>query len=59
MVTATDPSRAQDSILVTVNITDVDDPADIGLNVAPAFADDSAERSVAENSAAGPTSAKP
>ena len=53
VITATDPSGAQDSILVTVNITDQDDDAVIGLNAAPEFADDSAERSVDENSEAG------
>ncbi len=53
VVTATDPSGAADSILVTINVTDEDDGATIQLNVAPAFADDSADRSVAENSAAG------
>ena len=46
-VTATDAAGESDSIDVTINVTDVDE------NVAPAFADDSAERSVAENSEAG------
>ena len=53
VVNATDPSGAQDSILVNINVTDGDDDAGIQLNVAPAFADDSADRSVAENSEAG------
>ena len=53
VVSASDPSGAQDSILVTINVTDEDDDAAIELNVAPAFADDSADRSVAENSEAG------
>ena len=34
-------------------VTDEDDDAAIELNVAPAYADDSADRSVAENSEAG------
>ena len=38
---------------MTINVTDKDDNAAIQLNVAPAFADDSADRSVAENSEAG------
>ena len=53
VVTATDPSGAQDSILVTISVTDVDDSAVISLNQAPEFADDSAERSVDENSEVG------
>ncbi len=53
VVTATDPSGAQDSILVTINVTDEDDGATISLNSAPAFDADTAERSVEENAAAG------
>ena len=53
VVTATDPSGAYDSISVTINVTDKDDEATISLNQAPAFAEDSAERSVDENSEAG------
>ena len=65
VVTATDPSGAQDSILVTVNVTDVDDPADIVLgvpepeNVAPAFASDTVTLNVQENSAGGATVGDP
>ena len=64
VVNATDPSGAQDSILVTINVTDEDDAADITQvtdpvepeepeNNAPEFAAASAARSVAENTAAG------
>ena len=53
VLNGTDPSGATDSILVTINVTDENDGAAIELNVAPAFADDSADRSVAENSEAG------
>ena len=52
-VTATDPSGASSSISVVINVVDKDDPAAIQLNVAPVFADDSADLSVAENSEAG------
>ncbi len=58
-VTATDPSGASDSIAVTINVTDVNDPATIiapgtgGGNNAPTFGASSASRSVAENTAAG------
>ena len=53
VVTATDPSGASDSILVTINVTDEDDGASIALNTPPAFPSDEASRSVAENTAAG------
>lgn len=59
VVTATDPSGASDSVHVIINVTDVAEAATIiqigGVdeNVAPEFADDSVERSVAENSQAG------
>ena len=52
-VTATDPSGAADSIVVNISVTDEDDNAAIQLNAAPEFADDSADRSVDENSEAG------
>ena len=52
VVNATDPAGAVDSILVTINVTDEDDGANIELNEAPAFAEDSAELSVEENSEA-------
>ena len=52
-VTATDPSMASESIVVSITVTDADDGATIEANVAPAFAEDSAELSVEENSAAG------
>ena len=53
VVTASDPSGAADGILVTINVTDEDDGAAIELNEAPAFAEDPADLSVEENSAAG------
>ena len=62
MVTATDPSGATDSIMVTINVTDENDPPTITLgpgpppepeNTAPAFDGSSATRMVAENAAAG------
>ncbi len=53
VVTATDPSGASDSILVTINVTDENDGATITLNSAPAFDADTAERSVEENAEAG------
>ena len=58
-MTATDPSGASDSVNVIINVTDVAEAAsitivtDVNENVAPQFADDSVERSVAENSEAG------
>ena len=61
-VTATDPSGASDSIMVTINVTNVNDGATITLgpgtppepeNTAPAFDGSSATRMVAENAAAG------
>ena len=57
MVTATDPSGANDSIMVTINITDENDGATITLgvaeNTAPAFDAGTATRNVDENMAAG------
>ena len=62
MVTATDPSGASDSIMVTIMVTDGPDGATITLgpgpppepeNTAPAFDGSSATRMVAENAAAG------
>ena len=57
MVTATDPSGASDSIMVTVNITDENDGATITLgvaeNTAPAFDASTATRNVDENMYAG------
>ena len=63
MVTASDPSGATDSIMVTINVTDENDGATITLgpgpppepeNNAPAFDDGSSTtRMVAENAAAG------
>ncbi len=55
-VMATDPSGATDSIMVTINVTDEDDAAVISVavaNTAPAFEGETAERSVAEDAAAG------
>ena len=64
-VTATDPSGATDTIMVTINVKDVNDGATITLvtdttepepepeNNAPEFAAATAARSVAENTAAG------
>ena len=49
-ITVSDGKGGTDTITVTVNITDIDEtPA----NTAPAFADDSATRSIAENTGAG------
>ena len=54
-VVATDPSGAMASIAVTIMVTDADDDAVLRLNRAPEFDAETAtaERSVAENSAAG------
>ena len=55
-VVAMDPSGAMDSIAVTINVTDDDDPAVIAVavaNTAPAFDGETADRSVAEDAAAG------
>ena len=51
MVKATDPSGAYDAVMVTVTLEDVDEPPK--LNSPPEFDGEMAERSVAENSAAG------
>ena len=55
VVTATDPSGAADSILVTINVTDEDDSAKIALITgnSPVFAEEETTRSVAENTAMG------
>ncbi len=63
IVTATDPSGANDSITVTINVTDENDDATIvqvtepeepeSTNNAPAFPADSVTRTVAENSEGG------
>ena len=47
VVTAADGSGAADSITVNISVTDIDE------NIAPAFADESATFSVAENTGAG------
>ena len=54
-LTATDPSGAADSILVTIMVIDGDDDATVTLvgNNAPEFASDTASRSVEEGTAAG------
>ena len=59
-VTATDPSGATDTVDVTVTLMDVDEPPVLAMtppapaeNVAPAFADDTAEFMVYENMDAG------
>ena len=49
-ITVSDGNGGSDSISVTVNITDVDEAPS---NTAPVFADDSATRSIAENTGAG------
>ena len=53
VLTATDPSGASDSITITVNVEDVDDPPVVQEEKAPVFDADTAEFSVDENSAAG------
>ena len=53
VLTASDPSGAQDSITVMIEVTDEDDSATLRLSTAPEFDGETAERSVAENSAAG------
>ena len=52
-VTATDPSQASGTAMVMITVNDKNDGADIRLNTAPEFDAETAERSVAENSAAG------
>ena len=52
-LTASDPSGASDSIMVTITVTDGPDEAEIALNAPPAFAEDMAERMVEENMPAG------
>ena len=57
MLTATDPSGASDSIMVMITVIDGPDDAVIAVgasaNTAPAFADETADRMVYENMAAG------
>jgi hypothetical protein len=54
-VTADDGLEGTDSIIVTINVTDVsfDDGDPVPTNTAPVFADETAERMVDENTAAG------
>ena len=51
MVKATDPSGASGTVDVTITLMDVDEGPE--LNSAPEFDGETAERSVAENTAAG------
>ena len=53
MLTAMDPSGADDDVMVKIMVTDGPDVAIITANSAPAFASDMAERSVGENMPAG------
>ena len=70
VLTATDPSGATDAIMVTINVTDVNDEATIALvpdepvepepeNTAPAFDSETATLSVAENAEAGANVGEP
>ena len=63
MVTATDPSGASDTIMVTIMVTDENDGAIIStapaVNTAPAFPGATANRSVDENMYAGATVGEP
>ena len=52
-LTAIDPSGASDNIMVKITVTDGPDSAEISLQVSPAFADETAEFEIDENSAAG------
>ena len=52
-ITATDPSGAKDTIMVTLTVKNVNDAAAIALNYEPAFDAETDEREIAENSEAG------
>ena len=54
---ATDPSGAYDEVSITINVTDEDEKPE--LNNPPAFAAETAARSVDENSAAGDRRRRP
>ena len=53
MLTAMDPSGADDDVMVKIMVTDGPDNAVITQNIAPAFDAETAERSVDENEPAG------